>query len=119
MNEEQFQEWMVLELFGHRRLFGWVTEVQIGGASFLRLDVPATMCEGDGWEATQFYSPQAVYAMTPITEELARKMALEHRPEPVTRWELRAIEAPEMARRHPDHPDYLPFETLDDEAEED
>jgi hypothetical protein len=87
----QFQEWMVLELFGHRRLFGLVTEVQIGGASFLRLDVPATLCEGDGWEATQFYSPSAVYAMTPITEDLARKMAQEYKPEPVTRWEVRAL----------------------------
>ena len=38
--QTKFEEWAVLELFGHQRLAGLVSEVQIGGASFVRVDVP-------------------------------------------------------------------------------
>ena len=47
-----FKDWVILELMGHRRLAGYLTEVQIGGVSFLRLDVPSndvcTRCSGNG-----------------------------------------------------------------------
>lgn len=32
--------WTILELMGHRRLSGYVTEVEVAGAGMLRLDVP-------------------------------------------------------------------------------
>jgi hypothetical protein len=80
----KFKEWAVLELFGHRKLAGLVSEAEIAGGAFLRLDIPGE----DGDVATQFYNPSAVYAMTPVTEELARQVAKAHRPAPVTRWEL-------------------------------
>jgi hypothetical protein len=35
---ETFEEWALLELFGHQRLAGRVTEQQLGGASFVRVD---------------------------------------------------------------------------------
>ena len=79
--------WCILELLGHRRLGGYVTEATIAGAAFLRIDVP-----GDP-PATQFYSASAVYAITPTTEEMARKVAGLARPSPVQRWELAAPEA--------------------------
>lgn len=87
---EQFQHWCILEIFGHRRLFGLVTEVQIGGASFLCLNIPGET----GFDATQYYSPAAVYCITPTTEEICREMAVKNKPEPVHRWELKAIEPP-------------------------
>lgn len=41
-----FEGWVILELMGHRRLAGHLQEKQIGGASFLRLDVPSPeVCE--------------------------------------------------------------------------
>jgi hypothetical protein len=52
---EAFEGWAVLELMGHRRLAGHLSEQQIGGSSFLRIDVPTEP------PATQFYSPSAVY----------------------------------------------------------
>lgn len=76
--------WAILELMGHRRLAGYVTEETIGGQGFLRLDVYED--ELDTPAATQFYSPSAVYCITPTTEEIAR--AATRRPEPVSRWEL-------------------------------
>ena len=52
---EKFDEWAILELMGHRRLAGKVTEVAIGGGSFLRIDMPMK----NGTRFTQFYSPGA------------------------------------------------------------
>lgn len=86
--------WCILELMGHRRLAGYVTEQEIAGAGFLRIDVPA---DGDEVAAVQFYAPASVYAITPTTEELARKVAVSSRPAPVSRWELPAAQTDEPA----------------------
>lgn len=102
---EPFEGWAILELMGHRRLAGRLTEQTIGGGAFIRIDVPAD----DGDAATQFYSPSAVYCITPTTEDIARKIAKRSRPEPATRWEL---EPPRIAAEQPDYDD------LDDEVED-
>lgn len=39
MQENKFEEWAVLELFGHQRLAGKVSEAQIGGTSFVRIEL--------------------------------------------------------------------------------
>jgi hypothetical protein len=86
----KFSEWCVLELMGHRRLAGKVTEEQIAGAGVLRLDVPGDDGKPD---VTQFYSPSSLYCITPVTEEIARAMAKRYRPEPVSRFDLPALPA--------------------------
>ena len=94
--ESIFEGWAILELMGHRRLAGYVQEVELAGQGFLRLDVPGylhTEPSGEQEErggATQFYSPGSVYALTPTTEEIARALAEKSRPQPVHRWELPA-----------------------------
>lgn len=80
-----FEGWVILELMGHRRLAGYLSEQTIGGTSFLRIDVPGA----EGNVATQLYSGSAVYCITPTTEAIARKVAKSSEPAPVTRWELR------------------------------
>ncbi len=85
---ERFDQWAILELMGHRRLAGRVSEAQIAGAPFLRLDVP---CDPP---TTQFYAPGAVYAITPTSEEVCRAFARRSAPIPVQRWELLELEAP-------------------------
>ncbi len=64
-----------------------MTEQEIAGSAFLRLDMPA---EDSLPPVTQFYRPAAVYAITPTTEAIARSVARGTRPEPVHRWELEA-----------------------------
>lgn len=88
MSESQkFDSWALVELMGHQRIAGRVTEHPIGGATMLRVDVPAD--EGNGQSAmTKFYSPSAVYCITPITEELARRAARNLQPEPINQWDL-------------------------------
>lgn len=84
-----FEGYAILELMGHRKLAGRLSEQEIAGQAFLRIDIP-----GEGGDvATQFYSAAAVYAITPTTKEIARAVAGSYQPTPVTRWELRSIEA--------------------------
>lgn len=98
---ETFEEWALLELFGHQRLAGRVTEQQLGGASFVRVDVPADG-KRTGWKLSRLYNPSAIYSITPVTEETARMVAKSIAAEPVTRWEVgemvreakRALRAP-------------------------
>jgi hypothetical protein len=81
---QDMEGWAILELMGHRRLAGKVSIVQLGGAAFFRIDVPNPGAKG----STQFYSPAAVYCLTPTTEEIAKGLAARIQPEPVHRWEL-------------------------------
>ena len=87
---EGFQQWVVLEIMGHKRLAGFLTEQEIGGGSFLRLDIPSS----DGkakWKATQYYNPQSIYCITPTDETTARACAANWTQAPVTQWELREM----------------------------
>jgi hypothetical protein len=75
MNEEQsFKAWCIVELFGHVTLAGYVSEQVIGGASFIRLDVPEVDSQP---EFTKLLGAGAIYSMTPTSEDVARS-AIEH-----------------------------------------
>lgn len=78
---DTFDEWCILEVMGHRRLAGRLTEHEIAGAGFLRLDVPSDP------PVTQYYRPDSVFAVHPVSEETARAAARRPAP-PVQRWEL-------------------------------
>jgi hypothetical protein len=86
---ERFECFAILELMGHRRLAGKVTEAAIGGGSFIRIDMPMK----DGSNSTQFYSPGSIYCITPTTEEIARTMSMAYQPEPVNPWEFKQLQA--------------------------
>lgn len=105
----QFEEWAVLELFGHQRLAGLVTEVQLGGASFVRVDVPGETKKAPA-KLTKMYNPSAIYSITPVTEETARMVAKSVSGEPVTRWDVQEMvrEAKKALRPAPvdEHEDY-------------
>jgi len=89
-SDTAFDEWVILELMGHRRLAGHLREQEIAGEGFLRLDVYPGPSEEP--IATQFYRPGAVYCITPTTERIARQVAEGTDPGPVQRWELRELE---------------------------
>jgi hypothetical protein len=88
---ETLDTWAIVEMLGHRRVAGRLREVQIAGAGFLRLDIPST----DGHpDQTMFIAPGSVYAIHPVTEDVAQALAAQLRPEPVRRWELPAASTP-------------------------
>lgn len=83
---DPFKGWAILELMGHRRLAGFVQEVTLAGAGMLRIDVPSK--DGD---ATQFFQPASIYALTPCSEATARAVAGAGLPAPVNEWELPSL----------------------------
>lgn len=89
MSEPTYQGWAILELMGHRKLAGYVSESSIGGASLIRIDVP----QRDGTSVTQFYAPAALYALTPTTEDVIKRFN-GNAVAPVSPWEMRQPELP-------------------------
>ena len=86
---ETFKSWGLLELFGHQRLAGELSEQTIGGCHFIRIDVPAL---DDIPTYTRYFTQGAIYGMTPMEEATARKLAAYLRAVPVSPYELRSVE---------------------------
>ncbi len=84
-SEGSFEGWVILEVMGHRKLGGYLTEQTIAGKAFIRLDVTNTKGKQT---ATQFYSPESVYCITPTTEKIAVGYGTNNQPQPVQWWEL-------------------------------
>lgn len=85
--------WAIVELFGHRKLAGFVREVDWCGAKWVRVDVPKAgePMGSEIWEATPMYQPGAVYGITACTERLARETAAATAGgHPITAWEIEA-----------------------------
>lgn len=94
MSEEKaFEAWGLLELFGHQRLAGRLSEQVIGGCHFLRIDVPAY---GDIPEYTRFFTQGAIYGMTPTTEDIARRLAANLKARPIQQYDLRTPDQPAL-----------------------
>lgn len=91
-NKSTFDEWALVELFGHQRIVGKVTEATIGGGAFIRVDVP----NEDGTEVlfTRFFGPSAIYSMSPIAKDVALVLAKRQNAEPVKRYEMPAALPP-------------------------
>lgn len=83
MEKNGFDEWCIIELFGHQKIAGRVTEQQIGGCSFVRVDVPATKKVP---AFTRLIGNGAIYAIN-ISNELTATMAAEmYVQEPMDKW---------------------------------
>lgn len=102
---EKFESWGLLELFGHQRLAGKLSEQTIGGVHFIRIDVPDV---GDIKSYTRFFTQGAIYGMTPMDEHTARKLATYMRAVPVSAYELCSVE-PARQIAHSDPDDDMPY----------
>jgi hypothetical protein len=88
MDKATFDQWCLVELFGHARIAGRVSEETIGGCAFVRVDVPTV----DGIPGyTRLFGNGAIYSITPVTEEVACAAAKSYRAVPVSLYELRAL----------------------------
>ena len=81
MERGTFESWAIVELFGHSRIAGKVSEQVIAGDTFLRVDVPEV--DGEA-EFTRFYGASAIYSITPTTEGVARQAVAVLQARPVT-----------------------------------
>jgi hypothetical protein len=117
MSEATFDTWGIVELFGHQRIAGKLTEQQIAGTTMLRVDVPTLEFRGRqlSLEApipvetragfTKFYGAGAIYGITPTDEQTARLAAAALHMEPVERWQLEAAQRALVGAVAEDDPD--------------
>lgn len=78
--------WACVEIFGHRKHYGRIKEVERFGTKMLRVDVPVAadaplLGEGERFE-TLLYGGNSIFSLTPMTEDAARKWAENERPRP-------------------------------------
>jgi hypothetical protein len=111
---EQAEMWAIVELMGHVKLAGRMTEEEKFGAKMGRLDIPRTPdpnCKacggwghidksdvGEGQTAhpcglcggfvTQFFGGGSVYRITIVSEAVARHVAKGNAPAPVSPWDF-------------------------------
>lgn len=82
---EKFDCWALIEVMGHSRYAGRVTEQAVGGCNFVRVDVPAF----EGHPAfTKLLGQSSIFAITPVSEQVARGMAQQFRNSPVSVYDL-------------------------------
>ena len=72
----ELKSWALVELFGHQRIVGFLSQQSFGTGVLFRVDVPdLTVCgkvERKGF--TRYFGLTAIYSITPVTEEMVRKM---------------------------------------------
>ena len=83
--------WAIVELMGHIKLAGRLSEEEKFGSKIGRLDIPT---EGDDF-ITQYFGGGSVYRITFVTEAVARHVATQTAPAPVSPWDFpRQLPAP-------------------------
>lgn len=87
MSEAKFEQWAIVDVMGHQRFVGHVTEQVIAGTGFVRVDVPETD-KTPAW--TKLVGTASIYSITPVSEAIARKLATLSQQRPVQAYELRA-----------------------------
>lgn len=100
---QTFDAWAIVEIMGHDRYAGHVTEQTIGGCAFVRIDVP----ECDGKPAfTKLFGQGAIFSLTPVSEEIARAAAKQCRSTPINVYGLLPSPAAVAAREYQEDLDY-------------
>lgn len=114
--EMAFEQHCVVELFGHQKIAGRCSEYEIAGQQFLRVQVPKTT-RRDGF--TKFYGPSAIYALTPVEEDIAQSMAEALNEAPIQEWRIANVELlPAAGDDDDDFDDDYDDVVLDDDPDE-
>ncbi len=100
MDQPKFDHWAIVEIMGHQKYAGRVTEQAIAGSAMLRIDIPAGKTQP---AFSKLFNVSSVYSMTPTTEELATAVAAELSHAPIGIYDLPAamrekLRAPAPAR---------------------
>jgi hypothetical protein len=102
--QTKFEEWAIVDVMGHQRFVGRVFEQVIAGQGFVRVDIPAV--EGvQAW--TKLIGPSSIYAITPVSEDVARAMAAKRKSIPIAAFDF-TRETMRAGTKH------LPFQEEDD-----
>lgn len=70
------KSWALVELFGHQRIVGFLSQQSFGSGVLFRVDVPDLTSSGkvirQGF--TRYFGLQAIYSITPCSEEIVRQL---------------------------------------------
>ena len=80
MSDENKGQWAIVELMGHKVMAGLVQKDEMLGKPMLRVDVPETTAFS---AFTQFYGETALYCVSFVSEEVARRTAEQCKVNPV------------------------------------
>lgn len=69
-NQETLETWAYIEIMGHNRIAGRVSERKVGIQVMLQVDVPKP---DEGFSHTELFSPSSIFSIKPTTEEWCRK----------------------------------------------
>ena len=81
----KFEHWALVELMGHQRIAGLACEVNLAGKGFIRVDVPNEKGE---ILFSRFYSPDAIYCVSPTDRQIAIGLAVKCASRPVNIYDL-------------------------------
>ena len=82
--------WALVEIMGHSRVIGRVSESEQYGGRFVRVDIPATETVA---AQTRLYGAAAIFSIRFLSEEVALKMLAAIVEPPVTAWEMQRTPA--------------------------
>lgn len=71
-----------VEIMGRRTRAGVISDATIGGATLLRIEHPSRADFSGAEPLTEYYAPQAIFAIRPCSQEEAEKVAAWAWPEP-------------------------------------
>lgn len=70
MTQTAYEGWAIIELLGHRQRLGKVSEAEIYGGKLIKIDIPVKELNGD--YVTEYYGCASIYALRPISEDIAQ-----------------------------------------------
>ena len=77
--QEPAPEYAVIEIFGHRRLAGRITEVEKFGTKLLRIDIPERGDFENGF-TSQMYGGASLFSVTPCDLATVQRMNKPYQP---------------------------------------
>lgn len=93
MEPTGFEQWCIVELFGHQKIAGKVSEQVIAGQGFVRVDVPGF---GEQVEFSRLYGSGAIYSIIPTSEDVVKMYLRKNTFQPIHPYEL-ALPSPKKS----------------------
>ena len=74
--DPELKAWALVELFGHQRIVGYLSQQTFGTGVLFRVDVPDLIKDGKITRKgfTRYFGLSAIYSITPVDEATVRRM---------------------------------------------
>jgi hypothetical protein len=75
-SQPEIKDWALVELFGHQRIVGFLSQQTFGTGVLFRVDVPDLLKEGKVIRKgfTRYFGLSAIYSITPIDEQTVKEL---------------------------------------------